>query len=200
MVWFLRSGLFDVPRKEFLQPSGRIAPRPLVGAVHTISLQSLSAQGVVLIGRLTGVENGGHLSFADDLEEHIRFADEASANFKRQIDEYIARAGIDAPAAEPDPAEIVAACLPNPPIRSLDLAGCGIMTVIWCTGFQGDFSWVRLPGVIDAQGQPVHEDGVAALPGVYFAGMDFAVTRKSGTILAIAEEAPRLVEYITRRR
>jgi len=55
-------------------------------------------------------------------------------------------------------------------------------------------------GVIDAQGQPVHEDGVAALPGVYFAGMDFAVTRKSGTILAIAEEAPRLVEYITRRR
>jgi pimeloyl-ACP methyl ester carboxylesterase len=130
----------------------------------------------------------------------VAMAPPASANVKRQIDEYIARARIDAPAAEPDPAEIVAARLPKPPIRSLDLAGCGITTVIWCTGFQGDFSWVRLPGVLDAWGQPVHEDGVAALPGIYFAGMDFASTRKSGTILAIAEEAPRLVEHIAGRR
>ena len=142
----------------------------------------------------------GHLVFAGDLEENIRFADEASVNARRKIDEYIARAGIDAPAAEPDPAEIVAARLPDPPIRSLDLADSGIMTVIWCTGFQGDFSWVRLPGVLDARGQPVHEDGVAAMPGIYFAGMDFASTRKSGTILAIAEEAPRLVEHIAGRR
>ncbi len=198
--WLVESGLFDVPRKEFLQPSGRVAARPLLGAVHTISLQSLSAQGVILLGRFTGVESGGHLSFADDVEEHIHFADEVSTTIKRQIDEYIARAGIGAPAAEPDPAEIVAARLPNPPIRSLDPAASGIMTVIWCIGFQGDFSWVRIPGVLDDRGQPVHEEGVAAAPGIYFAGLDFASTRKSGTILAIAEEAPRLVEHIARRR
>ena len=194
-IWLVESGLFDVPRKEFVQPSGRVAGRPLLGAVHTISLQSLSAQGVVLLGRLTGTADG-HLAFAGDLDENIRFADEFSASARRQIDEYIARAGIDAPEAEPDPAEIVAARLPNPPIRSLDLARSGITTVIWCTGFQGDFSWVRLPGVLDPKGQPVHEDGVAALPGIYFAGMDFATTRKSGTILAIAEEAPRIVKRI----
>ncbi len=119
---------------------------------------------------------------------------------KRQIDEYIARAGIDAPPAEPDPAETVATRLPNPPIRSLDLAVYGITTVIWCTGFQGDFSWVRLTSVLDARGQPVHEEGVSILPGIYFAGLDFATTRKSGTILAVAEEATRLVEHIMGRR
>ncbi|WP_352664512.1 hypothetical protein [Mesorhizobium sp. M0166] len=39
---------------------------------------------------------------------------------------------------------------------------------------------------------------MAALPGIYFAGLDFASTRKSGIILAIAEEAHRLVEHIVR--
>jgi hypothetical protein len=45
-IWLEQSGLFDVPRQ--MEPSGRIEPRPLVGAVHTISLQSLSAAGRVL--------------------------------------------------------------------------------------------------------------------------------------------------------
>jgi len=45
----------------------------------------------------------------------------------------------------------------------------------------------------------VQEDGVAALPGLYFAGLDFASTRKSGTILAVAEEAARLATHIMGR-
>ncbi|MEK1854694.1 MAG: hypothetical protein AAAC48_23245 [Phyllobacterium sp.] len=196
LIWLVRSGFLDVPRKELIQPSGRIPARALLGAVHTISLQSLSAKGVILLGRFMDLEHVSHFSFADNLEENLRFADEASANVKRHIDEYIARTGTEAPAAEPDPAEIVAARLPNPPIRSLELTGSGITSIIWCTGFQGDFSWVRVSGVLDAMGQPLHEEGVAAIAGIYFAGLDFASTRKSGTILAIAEEAASLVEHI----
>ena len=196
ITWLLKSGLMDVPRSQLIDASGRIAGRPLLGAVHTISLQSLSARGVVLLGRLTGAD-GRHLAVADDLEEHIRFADEASADTKRQIDGYIRRAGIAASAADPDPAETVHSCLPAPPIRALDAAECGITTVIWCTGFDGDFSWVRVLGALDATGQPVHADGAARVPGLYFAGLDFASTRKSGTILAVAEEADRLVRQLT---
>src|SRR4030095_1485206 len=114
MSGVVQCGLLDVPRKDFVQSSGRIAPRPLFGAQHTISLQSLSAQGVVLLGRLNGIESDGRLSFADDREDNIRFADEASTKMQRQIDDYIARTGIDAPRAEPDPAETVAVSLPNP--------------------------------------------------------------------------------------
>lgn len=192
MIWLVQCGLFDVPRKEFVQSSGRIAPRPLFGAQHTISLQSLSAQGVVLLGRLNGIESDGRLSFAEDLEDNIRFADEVSAKMQRQIDDYIARTGVDASRAEPDPAEVVALTLPNPSIHSLDLAKHGITTVIWCTGFQGDYTWVRLPGVLDRRGQPVHEEGVTKHRGIYFAGLDLAVTRKSGTILAVKDEPARL--------
>jgi putative flavoprotein involved in K+ transport len=198
MVWLLESGFLDVRREEVIRLAGRIPPRGVLGSLHTISLQALSAQGIVLLGRLTGVEDGTSLSFADDLEANVRFADEASDNVKRHIDEYISRAGIDAPASEPDPAETVVMRQPNPAIASLDLSRSGITTVVWCTGFKGDFSWIRLPGALDAAGQPVHEDGVAALPGLYFAGLDFASTRKSGIILAIAEEAPRLVDHISR--
>ena len=114
-------------------------------------------------------------------------------DWRRQVGELYA-----AVRAEPDPAETVAVRLPNPPIRSLDLAERGITTVIWCTGFQGDFTWVRLPGALDTRGQPVHEDGVTKHRGVYFAGLDLAVTRKSGTILAVTDESARLVEHITR--
>jgi len=199
MIWLVESGFLDVRREEVIRLAGRIPPRGLLGAEYTLSLQGLSARGVVLLGRFAGVEEGGCLLFADDLEAHVRFADEASANVKRYIDEYISRSGIDAPVSEPDPAETVAAHLPNPTVRSLDVAESGITTVVWCTGFRGDFSWANLPGVLDAQGQPVHEDGVATLPGIYFAGLDFASTRKSGTILAIAEEAHRLVEHIVKR-
>ncbi|MHC2299186.1 putative flavoprotein involved in K+ transport [Rhizobium mongolense] len=196
MVWLLESGFLDVRREEVIRLAGRIPPRGVLGSLHTISLQALSARGIVLLGHFTGIENGDRLLFADDLEANVRFADEASDNIKRHVDEYISRAGIEAPVSEPDPAETVALCRPNPAIGSLDLSRSGITSVVWCTGFKGDFSWMRLPGVLDAAGQPVHEDGVAALPGLYFAGLDFASTRKSGIILAITEEAARLVEHI----
>jgi putative flavoprotein involved in K+ transport len=201
ILWLVRSGLFDVPRKDFVEASGHILARPLLGAGHTISLQSLSALGVVLLGRFTRVEDGGaRLSFADDLQDHVRFGDESSAIFKRHIDDYIAREGLDAPAAEVDPAEAVAPHLSDPPIRSLDPAERDIAAVIWCTGFEGDFQWVRLPGVLNAQAQPVHEAGIAPLPGIYFAGLDFASTRKSGTLLAVEEESRFLVAHLLAHR
>lgn len=199
MIWLDESGFLDVRREEVIRLAGRIPARGVLGAEHTISLQALSAQGVVLLGRFAGAQDGGVLSFANDLDENVRFADEASAKVKHYIDEFIRCSGIDAPASEPDPAEIVAARMPNPAIHSLDLIASGISTVVWCTGFRGDFSWVKLPGVIGPSGQPIHEDGVASLPGVYFAGLDFASTRRSGIILAVAEEAHRLAEHILER-
>jgi putative flavoprotein involved in K+ transport len=97
----------DQPRRDFIEASGRIPPRALLGTVHTIRLQSLSARGVVLLGRFTGARDGRHLTFADDLDEHIRFGNQTSADIKREIDEYICRSRIVAPAAEPDPAETI---------------------------------------------------------------------------------------------
>ena len=90
------------------------------------------------------------------------------------------------------------ACRTHPSAPS-SLAERGISAVIWCTGFDGDFGWVKVPGALDARGQPVHEEGVSIQPGLYFAGLDFAVTRKSGTLLSLAEEGPRLINHLLER-
>ncbi len=65
-TWLLQCGFMDQPRRDFIEASGRIPPRPLLGAVHTISLQSLSARGAVLLGRFTGAADGRYLAFADE--------------------------------------------------------------------------------------------------------------------------------------
>ena len=70
-------------REEIIRLAGRIPPRGVLGSEHTISLQALGAQGIVLLGRLTGIADGGRLSFADDVEANIRFGNEASNKVKR---------------------------------------------------------------------------------------------------------------------
>jgi putative flavoprotein involved in K+ transport len=195
MVWLAESGFLDVPRRMLIRPDGRLPARGLQGATYTISLQSLSAGGVVLLGTLSAVSENG-LQVADNLVDHIQFADEASTTVKCYIDDYIEKAGLPAPPAEDDPAETIVPRLPNPPILSLGWRESGIKTVVWCTGFQGDFGWVQIPDALDKDGQPLPEEGVGACPGLFFAGLDFAFTRKSGTIPAIAPEAAALVNRI----
>jgi putative flavoprotein involved in K+ transport len=197
-LWLVDMGALDVRREAFVLPSGAIPARALQGAVETLSLQSLSAQGVVLLGRVVSAD-GKVLTFSDDVAENIRFADENSAQVRGRIDDYIARNGIDAPPATDDPAEVVPPKIPSPPITSLDLETSGIGTIVWCTGFDGDFSWLRVPGAIGADQQPSHVDGIGAAGGVYFPGLDFASTRKSETILAIANESRTIVGHILGR-
>ncbi len=199
MIWLVQSGFLDVRREQIIQLSGRIPPRRFAwGGAH--AKPSVPQRPRCPTARAV---HGPREWQPSHFRRRSGGAHPLRGRWLRQCQTLYRRVyhsrRNDAAAAEPDPAEVVAARLPNPPIRSLDLAESNITTVIWCTGFQGDFSWVRLPGVLDAGGQPLHKDGVAALPGIYFAGLDFASTRRSGTILAISEEAARLVEHIAGR-
>ena len=197
MYWLVVSGIFDRSRAEMLA-DGPIATRPLTGSRATISLQSLSAEGVVLLGRMTGCADGV-LGFSDTVADHVRHADDFAAQLRQKIDAFIARARIPAPEPQPDPAEVVAPRIPDPPILSLDMHAAGIGTVIWCTGFRGDFRWTDVPGLLDAYGQPVQEACFARVPGLYFPGVPFSVSRLSGTIHVVADEAARIAADIVRR-
>ena len=188
ILWLTDNGGMSKPRTSS-------TGRPLLGATHTISLQSLSAQGIVMLGRFETVNSAGNMIFADDLHENARFADQVSAEIRGEIDAYIELKGLSTPMVEVDSAESVAARFPDPPIRSLDLVSRGISTVIWCIGFTGDFSWVRIPGAIDYQGNPVQQRCLS-VPGVYFAGLDTSESMKSGTILVAEEEARRIANHI----
>lgn len=194
-LWLAESGLFDVRTRSLAGMEGKLAGRPLLGAGHTISLQSLSAMGIVLVGKFSGVDDRGRMLFEDSVRESVRLGDEASTKIKSEIDRYIEAKNIPAPPALPDPAETVPPQLADPPIKCLDLEAEGVACVIWCTGFVGDFSWLCVPGALDSSGQPLERAAVSA-PGIYFVGLDFSETRKSGTILDAEAESDRVAKQI----
>ena len=86
------------------------------------------------------------------------------------IDEFIIKNEVSAPELEVDEAD-----LPDPEsncvsaITSLNLKDQNITTIIWATGFCGDFSYLKLP-VLDGEGNPIHEDGISSVRGLYFLG------------------------------
>lgn len=201
LEWLVEAGFFDEAVDELEDPAIRFATQPQISGVgrhgHTVSLQQLERDGARLLGRLIGVE-GGTLVADDRLPEYIAFADERSAKFKRDIDDYIARAGLEAPPAEGDPADA-----PAPPDAGrraptrLDLVEADVGAIVWCTGFTGDFSWLHLP-VLDDDGMPRHEKGISPEPGIYFIGFPWLSRRKSGIIYGVVEDAERIASAIAR--
>jgi putative flavoprotein involved in K+ transport len=162
--WAVEGGFLDVRRELIVLPSRAIPGRALQGSLETLSLQLLSALGVVLLGKVESAQ-GKVLTFSADVSDNIRFADDASAALQQKVDDYIKQAGIRAPAAIDDPAEVAPAKIPSPPITSLDLEDSGISTIMWCTGFYGDFSWLRVPGTLSDDLQPRR---IGAVSGLYF--------------------------------
>lgn len=76
--------------------------------------------------------------------------------------------------------------------RTLDVAN-----VLWCTGFGRDFSWIDVPGVLDEDGNPRHDRGVAdAVPSLYFVGLPFLTKLASAFIGGVGGDARRVARVI----
>jgi putative flavoprotein involved in K+ transport len=197
--WLVVSGAMDLTPDRLPDPRMRDAKQPMVSGVgrhgHSVSLQWLAAQGVRLLGRLVAVD-GDRIRFAPDLADSIRFGDRASAEIRQSIDRTIEARGLSAPDAEPDAADEPAA---DPDgfraPESLDLAAAGISCVIWATGFGADLSWVDLP-IAGPDGMPANVGGRASVPGLWYTGIPWMRSRKSGVILGAADDAPAVVDEL----
>ena len=82
---------------------------------------------------------------------------------------------------------------------TLSLQQAGIGSVVWCIGFAPDFGWLDAP-VFNGRGQPQHERGVTALPGLYFLGLPWLHTWGSGRFSGVARDAQYLAEVIAGER
>ena len=68
-------------------------------------------------------------------------------------------------------------------------------TVVWCTGFQQDFTWIKLP-IIGEDGWPQEYRGVVdAAPGLFFCGLSFQFAFSSMTFPGVARDS----EYVAGR-
>jgi putative flavoprotein involved in K+ transport len=200
MSWWRDMGFMDVAVEDLEDPAARFAPQPQVSGTHgghTVSLQSLARDGATLLGRATEVR-GSRITLGRNLLDCIAFGDEKSASFKAGIDEWITSQGLDVEPPGEDPGE--------PPLpelggsdglAELDLRDAGAGCVIWCTGFDADWSWVHVD-VFDDAGRPRHQGGVTESPGLYFIGHPWLSKRSSGILWGVGDDAARIVEHIRR--
>ncbi|HEX5557187.1 MAG TPA: NAD(P)/FAD-dependent oxidoreductase [Gaiellales bacterium] len=70
--------------------------------------------------------------------------------------------------------------------------------VIWATGYQPDYSWMRVP-VVDGDGRVRHRRGVTDHPGLYVLGLAWQHTRGSALLGLVADDARYLSEQVVAR-
>jgi putative flavoprotein involved in K+ transport len=197
LIWWLAEmGIDRTP----VEKRGTDATLPLItGAYggHTIDFRNFPEQGITLLGRLRS-GRGRTLEFADDLGQSIAYGDAAYNAFLDTVDAYVEQRKMIVPAEPgarsklPDPSCVSA------PIRQLDTRDIGLRSVIWATGYAFDFGWIDLP-VLDANGVPRHEHGIASVPGVYFLGLPWLSKMKSSFLSGVGEDAARIAEHIHQR-
>ncbi len=192
--WMDRTGLHDERYDEVddIVRARRVPAPQLVGTPEraTLDLNALTGQGVRLVGRLAGF-TGGRAQFSGSLRHKCTLADLKLGRLLDTIDEWIAEHGLD---GEVEPAHRFAPTrVEESPPLVLDLAGEGIGTVIWATGFEPDHSWLHVP-VLDRRGRLRHDGGVVCgAPGLYRIGLNFLRRRKSSFIHGAGDDARDLV-------
>jgi putative flavoprotein involved in K+ transport len=200
--WGSTMGVWDHTVGMLPSPQAKNDPVPLLTPAnggHDVDLRRMAAGGVTLLGHLQSVA-GNTLFIAPDLNETLANADVWFTDFKKLVDEYVTKNGIDVPK---ESAPVEAAAEPKEvsnPIQELDLKTAGITSIVWATGFRNDFDWVKLP-IFNDTAEPVHRRGVTSLPGIYFLGLRWLYKRKSYFLVMAgpAEDAAYLAEHIKTR-
>jgi putative flavoprotein involved in K+ transport len=198
LIWWLAEMRLDQVTPEERGPA-RLGP-VISGAYggRTIDFRSFAADGMMLLGRIEAAHDGV-LDIASGLAESMADGDLVYATFLGAVDEYVRRRKLDLP-EDPD----ARATLPNPPcvtepLRRLDLAAEGISAVIWATGYGVDFDWIDLP-VTDDKGEAVHRNGISAVPGLYFLGLQWLSKMNSSFLSGVGDDAEVLADHILARR
>ena len=179
----------DLTRARHL-PSPQLTGTP--DAVTT-DLNSLTAQGVRLVGRLGRVAEGV-AQFSGSLANMCALADLKMNRFLNRADEWAALSGRRDELPPPHrfgPTRVD----PRTPLE-LDLTSGEIATVLWATGFRPDHSWLDIP-VRDRKGQIRHDGGVVTeAPGLYVLGLPVLRTRASTYIHGAAADTAALADHL----
>ncbi|GAB3806495.1 NAD(P)/FAD-dependent oxidoreductase [Spirosoma humi] len=199
--WLVELGFYNTPTEEVTDPSLLKVKNPQVSGAgdrgKTSSLQSLARSGAIILGRADRAE-ADTIFFQPSASSNVRYADEFSQHVKQLIDEYIQTHQVLAPLADidlDDRPDEEAACASD--LTQLNLVKETITSIIWTTGFGGDFSYLPLSVLNDDQ-LPKHRNGISPVDGLYFIGLPWLRKRQSAIILGIKEDAEFIVSHIVK--
>jgi putative flavoprotein involved in K+ transport len=195
--WMDASGVADerYDKVDDIVRARRLPSMQLVGTPEkmTLDLNTLRALGVKIVGRLGGVRDGSAL-FSGSLRNQCALADLKLGRLLDTFDLWAREQDLDAELAAPTrlPPTIVDE---RPPLE-MNLAGAGIRTMIWATGYRPDYSWLEVP-VLDRKRHIRHDGGVTEAPGLYVMGLPFLRRRKSAFIDGAAKDANDLATHLS---
>lgn len=73
-----------------------------------------------------------------------------------------------------------------------------LQAVVWATGYGPAFDWIQVP-IVDAAGEPLHQRGLTAAPGLAFLGLPWLHTRSSALMGGAGADARYVVEALVKR-
>ncbi len=112
-----------------------------------------------------------------------------------KIDGFIESSGAPAPAADRD--SIITVKVRTAP-TVIDLRTENIRTVVWATGYERHYPWLKVP-VLDDRGEIRHQGGVMPEPGLYVLGMRFQRSKGSNLLDYVGRDAEVLSKHIAER-
>ncbi|MFF1275289.1 flavin-containing monooxygenase [Streptomyces marokkonensis] len=73
-------------------------------------------------------------------------------------------------------------------------------TIVWATGYRFTHPYLNGSGALDAGGRPRHHGGVADVPGLGFAGIEFQRSFSSNTLRGVGRDAAHVLSRLGRSR
>jgi putative flavoprotein involved in K+ transport len=195
--WMDAAGVLDERFDEMddIARARRVPSLQLAGTPDrsTLDINVLTAMGVKLVGRLSGISESGKAQFSGSLRNVCALSDLKMGRLLDRIDDWAQKNGLDDAVGPPHrlpPTRVE----PAPPL-GMDLASGEIKAIIWATGYRPDYSWLEVP-VLDRKGRLQHDGGVVSSPGMYLMGAQFMRRRKSALIDGAGDDARDLSAHL----
>jgi putative flavoprotein involved in K+ transport len=174
----------------------RRLPSPqLVGTPErtTLDLNTLSATGVELVGRLSTIRDGRAL-FSGGLRNLFALADLKMDRLLDTFDEWARSGECDADVGAIERFEPTRVPAKSP--LELGLSDGAIRSIVWATGFRPEYGWLHVP-VVYHKGHLRHDGGVIGdAPGLYAIGLPVLRRRKSTFIVGAEDDARDIVGHL----
>ena len=193
--WLDRLGRFAQTIDSF--PDRAWPPSTVVTGVnggYDVDVRRLATAGIQVVGRVLGAADGRVL-IAPDANPVL---DEADAAYRAFVQAARAHAATTPDELTDDDA-VEPLTSPVPERSEIDLTREGIAAVVWATGYRYDYGWLHLP-VLDEQGRPIQQRGVTSVPGLYFLGLHWMHTFKSGLLSGVGADADYLADRLAATR
>ena len=193
--WLLDTPFFDQRVVDLPTPAARLGANPQVSGAaggHDLHYRTLAALGVRLGGHLLGAQDGV-VRLAPDLDASVAFGDGVYRSLRDLVFGVCDRQHLERPDL-PDPAPLA-----GTPVESVPVARLG--SVLVAAGFRPDYtSWIRVPGLVDDLGFPVHDDGEStAAPDLHFVGVHFLRRRSSALLFGVGTDAACTADRVAAR-